>query len=292
MSASTIRIHASGLGFPEGPVVYDDGTIVVTELAQKRGRVTRIDTEGNLETIVTTGRPNGLALDRHGSLWLAESLVPSLLEITPQLRVIVRARECEGEPFLWPNDICIGPDGSRYLTDSGALVSDYMQGDSPAPEWASVPLDGKLFMFPADGAGGRILDRGLQFANGVAFGTDGRLYLSETVTGNIYRYDPGMWTREEFANVLDPDWRGTGFRGPDGMAFDEAGFLWVTVFGQGDVTVISPEGKVVERRPLTGRSPTNCAFGPSGSRTLYVVEDELGNVEALSVPRDGLALHA
>jgi gluconolactonase len=265
--------------------------MVVTELAQKCGRVTRIDTDGNLETIVATGRPNGLALDRKESLWLAESLVPSLLEITTERRVVVRARECEGEPFLWPNDICIGPDGCRYLTDSGALVSDYMQGDAPAPGWASVSLDGKLFMFPASGDGGTILDRGLQFANGIAFGPDDHLYLSETVTGNIYRYRPGAWKREEFANVLDPAWTGTGFRGPDGMAFDEGGFLWVAVFGQGDVTVISPDGEVVERYPLIGRSPTNCAFGPRGSRTLYVVEDELGNVEALPVPRDGLALH-
>jgi gluconolactonase len=31
------------------------------------------------------------------------------------------ATGCQGEPFLFPNDLCFGPDGALYVTDSGVL---------------------------------------------------------------------------------------------------------------------------------------------------------------------------
>ena len=51
------------------------------------------------------------------------------------------------------------------------------------------------------------------------------------------------------------------------MAFSSDGRLWVAVFGQGDVTVLNPDGTVATRIPSTGRSPTNVTFGPDGEKT-------------------------
>jgi len=90
--------------------------------------------------------------------------------------------------------------------------------------------------------------------------------------------------------VLDPSFEGSGLRGPDGMAFGADGRLFVTVFGQGDVTVLGPDGGVVERLKLSGRSPTNVAFGPPGDETIYVVDDEFGTLESLGVGVEGLPL--
>jgi gluconolactonase len=39
-----------------------------------------------------------------------------------------------------------------------------------------------------------------------------------------------------------------------------------------------------------GSMPTNCAFGPPGSRKLYVTEDERGTLEVLDVDTDGFPL--
>jgi gluconolactonase len=139
------------------------------------------------------------------------------------------------------------------------------------------------------------LDRGLRYANGIAFGPDGLLYANETLTGNVYRYrldDAGrVAARETFGNVLDPAYDRPGLRGPDGMAFSVDGRLWVAVFGQGDVTVLGRDGAVVDRFRTAGRSPTNVAFGAPGDTAIYVVEDERGTLETRDVGVEGLPLH-
>ena len=115
------------------------------------------------------------------------------------------------------------------------------------------------------------------------------------MTGNVYRYrlEDGRLSgeRETFGNVNDPDYTEGGLRGPDGMAFSEDGRLWVTVFGQGDITVLAPDGSVDHRIPIEGRSPTNVTFGPNGETRIYVVEDEHGSLASLDVGVSGLTLY-
>jgi gluconolactonase len=170
------------------------------------------------------------------------------------------------------------------------LLSDFMDGDLPKPGWEEVPLDGKVFRIERNGGAASVIDRGLAFANGIAFGPDGLLYVAETRTGNVYRYSSGDWQREEFGNLLDPEWRGSGFRGPDGMAFDAGGLLYVSVFGQGDITVLGRNGAVLRRYRLRGSAPTNCAFATDGSTSLFLVEDEQGTIERLDLGVGGLEL--
>lgn len=50
-------------------------------------------------------------------------------------------------------------------------------------------------------------------------------------------------------------------------------------------------GECVERIKTEGRWPTNCVFGPPGSKKLYVTEDELGTMEVFDVGTDGLPLY-
>jgi gluconolactonase len=74
------------------------------------------------------------------------------------------------------------------------------------------------------------------------------------------------------------------------MAFGADGNLYVTVYGQGDVTVLSPSGDVVERIKTAGSLPANVAFGLEEQR-IYVTEDEFGRVEAFDVGTGGLRLY-
>ncbi len=113
-------IFARDLIAPEGPVALADGTWLIVEGGAERGCVTHLSADGQTKrTVKKTGRPNGLAVHADGAIWVAESKTPALLRLTMDGRSEVVANECDGEPFLFPNDLCFGPDGAVYLTDSG-----------------------------------------------------------------------------------------------------------------------------------------------------------------------------
>jgi sugar lactone lactonase YvrE len=74
------------------------------------------------------------------------------------------------------------------------------------------------------------------------------------------------------------------------MAFSMSGELYVAVFGQRDVTVLGADGQVLKRIPTAGMLPTNVAFALPGQKRIHVTEYELGQMEAIDVPTDGLSL--
>jgi hypothetical protein len=56
-----MRIFASGLRFPEGPIAMADGSVLVVEI--ERGTLTRAHPDGRLEVVAEiAGAPNGAAL--------------------------------------------------------------------------------------------------------------------------------------------------------------------------------------------------------------------------------------
>ena len=291
------QVFTTGLALPEAPLLMPDDSWLVAELAFDSGRVIRVSADGKEHsTVAETGRPKGLALGRDGSVWICETLTPAVLRRRPDGSLETVVTELEGEPLRWPNDLCFGPDGLLYVTDSGLLVRELLDDDGkPLPGCEDFPMNGTLFRINPETGDAEKLDEGFRFTNGIAFGPDGLLYVNETMTGNVYRYevaaDGGIGPRETFGSVLDPAWTGSGMRGPDGMAFGEDGRLFVAVFGQGDVTVLGGDGAVLEHRPLLGKAPTNVAFGRRGTNSLYVVEDELGQIECYDVGVDGIDLY-
>jgi gluconolactonase len=287
-------VFADGLSAPEGPVALQDGSWLIVEGGAERGCVTRISEDGKTKRVIRkTGRPNGLALDAKGFIWVAESHVPSLLRLSMDGKVDVVATGCDSEPFLFPNDLCFGPDGALYLTDSGVQIANFAPNNQIREDYASIRYDGRVYRINIETGAVQKIDDGIKFTNGIAIGPDGLLYANETLTGNIYRYrlnqDTGNWTRALFCNVIRPD-APPGWKGPDGMAFGTDGRLYVAVFGQQDVTVLGSDGKVIERIPTRGKLPTNVAFGLPGRKNIYVTEYEFGQVESFGVPTDGLPL--
>lgn len=265
-----------------------DGSWVVTEMG--RGQITRLDPDGGARaSLADTPRPNGLAVDGDGGLWIAESVDGALIHRAPSGSLTSVSVGVPGTPFLWPNDLCFGPDGWIYLTDSGVEVARFETRPRP------TRVDGRLFrVHPISGAT-ELLDRSLRFANGLAFGPDGSLYVAETLTGDIVRYDfesgrlgPGR----VFATVVGPGEVGQGdLVGPDGMAFDVSGNLLVAVLGRGDITVVDRAGRVTAHLPLPGPFPTNIAFGLPGTQAAVVTEGSRGELLQIPWPVDGLALH-
>lgn len=287
-------IYATDLGDPEGPVALPDGTWLVVEGTAERGCVTQISADGKTKRIIQkTGLPNGLAVDRDGVIWVAESKVPSLVRLTMEGKAEVVATSCEGQPFLFPNDLCFGPDGALYMTDSGITVAEFCPGNVIRPDYMSLKYDGRVYRVDVGSGKVEQLDNGMLLTNGIAFGPDNLLYVNETITGNIYRYEVQdgnvVGPRTIFGNVIRSD-APAGFKGPDGMAFAADGRLYVAVFGQHDIIVLGKNGEVAERMEATGNLPTNVAFALPGNKRIAVTEYEHGQVEMYDVPTDGLPL--
>jgi len=286
-------IFTDGLSRPEGPALLHDGSWLCVEMGPDRGCVTHISADGRTKRVVArTGRPNGLAGGGGGGVWVAESIdPPSLLRMTLDGRFGVFMTECEGEPFLFPNDLCFGPDGGLYMTDSGIPYATWVERRA---DYRNVATDGRVYRIDLRTRRATRLDTGLRFANGILFGPDNSLYVNETITGNLFRYPwegGAIVPRREFiTNVLDP-YGPDVYKGPDGMALGRDRRLYVTVFGQGDVTVLEPDGALVRRLPLEGKSPTNVAFGPRGEQRIYVTEQGNGRIEVLAVKTEGWPLY-
>jgi gluconolactonase len=113
---------------------------------------------------------------------------------------------------------------------------------------------------------------GLRFPNGLALDKDERwLYCAQTAADNVVRFrmsDEGLSSAE----VYGPERLGTHCF-PDGIAFDAAGNLWVTLVLANRIVSIAPNGSVTPIAEDDGSGlivkPTNIAFGGPDLRDVY-----------------------
>jgi gluconolactonase len=290
-----MKIFAEDLGFPEAPVLLPDDSLLCVEMDPEKGHTILLGSDGKTRRVIArTGRPNGLARDRNGNIWVAETAMRALLKLNMDGEYEVVATGCGNEKFLFLNDVAIGPDGAVYLTDSGILLETMSDGpDGFNPDYRNLKYDGRVYRIDPDSREVTRIDNGILFTNGIAFGPDGYLYANETLSGNIFRYqfnNGKTGAREVFGNVIE-HFNPEELKGPDGMKFGADGNLYVCVFGQGDVTVLDSEGKVANRIKTEGSMPTNLCFGREGTRKIYVTEVESGTVQIHDVDTDGLPLH-
>ena len=289
-----MTIFASGLGFPEAPVLLPDGNFLFTEMTPDTGCITWISKDGrSRRRVARTGRPNGLAADADGCIWVAETAQKALVKLMLDGKTEAFATAGKGQPFLFLNDLAFAPNGDLYLTDSGIEVEEFAPGGVLNPDWENLKYDGRVYLVDAKSGKVETIDQGIRFTNGIAFGPDQNLYIAETLEGTIHRYE---WSnggttgkKEVFGNVINPA-APPGMKGPDGMKFGADGNLYVAVFGQGDITVLDPNGNVVRRIEVGGICPTNLVFGAKGEQSIYVTEAATGTVRKFHVGTDGFPL--
>src|SRR5258708_4877202 len=138
-SMAGIRILASSLGFPEGPVAMADGSVILGEISGRK--VTRVAPDGSKTEIGKAGGwPNGVALGPDGALYVCNNggavyeTTPSFLSTGPapdykggsiqridpktgETRTLYN--ECNGHKLSAPNDLVFDKEGGFYFTDLG-----------------------------------------------------------------------------------------------------------------------------------------------------------------------------
>lgn len=296
------RVVAEGLGFPEGPVVCADGSLILCEI--QHCRLTRIRPDGSKETLLTLdGAPNGAAFGKDGALyicnngdgfaWGAPGGVTQPVGGNPAYsggrieridlatgRVTELYREVNGQPLLMPNDLVIDRDGGLWFSDHGTRT-------------ARSFLHGGLYYGAPDGSFVREVVYPITTANGVGLSPDeATVYVAETETGRLYAYPitgPGQIAPQDPARpgaaVLA---QLEGFRRYDSLAVEACGNIAVAGLTPGCISVISPQGQEVETVMMPDPFSTNIAFGGPQMKTAYITLSGSGRVIAMEWPRPGL----
>ena len=183
---------ASNLGFPEGPVIMPDGSVVFCDGNTGEMRSWK-DGELGVHS-VTGGSPWGAVLGTDGAIYVTqggnvpgsgdESAICGIQRVNPDGSVELLSSEIAGHTLAGPNDLAFGPDGRLWFTDSGT------EQDPRAAE----PATGKLFVLDANGGGEMLAERPNVYPNGIAFDGQGRMYWTESMAHAVLRWDDGEVT--------------------------------------------------------------------------------------------------
>jgi gluconolactonase len=280
---------ASGLGFPEGPVVTGHGRVVFCDgnagaLLVYDGLVyDGLVSDGSVSVYARTGgSPWGAVLGSDGAIYVTQggnvpgsgdtSAVSGIQRVHPDGTAELLVSQVAGYPLYGPNDLAFGPDGRLWFTESGSETDLRFAVRAPGRLFAVGPSPvGPAPGGPSPGdssAGGEmLLELPGVYPNGIAFDAEQRLYWTESRSGRILRLENG----EAVTFCQLPDGHV-----PDGMAFAADGRLFVATTVSRGVTIISPDGAVLGDIYL-GEYATNCAFdGPD----LYVTATRETGIDA------------
>ena len=268
-----ISILAEGIGQPEGPSVLPDGRVVFTDTY--RSQIVAWDAkEGVRRYAYTGGAPNACLLGSDGNIyiancptagsWIAPDKRPACIQrASPDGKVDIIATAADGVAFDGPNDLCFGPDGRLYFTDSGDW----------APETKHHP--GRICVIDRDGTAHVLEELDHTYPNGIVAEADGSIVWVESYMLRMIRRRP-----DGAKSVIH------AFKEkhvPDGFKVDIAGNFWVTTVTSGGIDIVSRDGVAMDFLELDA-IPLNCVFDGT---SLYVADfghaDTTG--EALMVGR-------
>jgi len=177
----------------------------------------------------------------------------------PQFETLFRLDAAPGMRF---NDARVDPRGSLW---AGTMRNNV----GPQGEELDVTFsDGVLYRIDPDG-GSSVWKRGIGISNTVAWSPDRKtFYFGDTTANTLYCYDYDQ--QSATISRERPFLAGHKQGVPDGSAMDAEGYLWNTRPGAGCLIRVAPDGRVERTVPLPVSTPTTCAFGGDGMKTLYI----------------------
>lgn len=299
-----VRILASGLGFPEGPVAMPDGSVILTDI--RNGRCPRVTPDGQVSVLSTTGGgPNGLAVGPDGALYLCNNggsryvegksmgqgphpdykhgSIQRLDRKTGEATTLYI--ECDGHKLSAPNDLVFDKQGGFYFTDLGKRYARHRD-------------HGGVYYALPDGSKIVCLSYPFLSPNGCGLSPDGKvLYVADTVSARLYAFDieaPGVLAKT--TGGWAHSGRVVGGAPPSHAGFDSLavlanGNIAVATLSTGKITEFSPQGAIVREVAVPDVFPTNICFGGADMKTAYITLSDTGRLGVVQWPTPGLKLN-
>jgi gluconolactonase len=207
------------------------------------------------------GWPNGLKIDAEGGIFIADYRL-GILRLDPDsgtLTSVLGDRNSEG--FKGCNDLHFARDGTMYFTDQGQTGL-----HDPTGRVYRRAVDGKLDCLISNGIS----------PNGLTLDASGKvLFVAMTRDNSVWRVplqrDGGVSKVGRFCQYF-------GVSGPDGLAIDAQGRLYVAHASLGSVFVHARNGECIARVVSPrGTTCTNVALNHNHTR-IYVTESATGTV--------------
>ncbi len=296
----------SGLRFPEGPIAMNDGSVILVEMFGPR--LTRVRPDGSTETVAEIqGGPNGAAIGPDGFIYLCNNggcftevdfgglVLPGPFD--PDRYIGGRIQKvdistgsvtdlytsCDGRPLRAPNDLVFDTHGGFYFTDHGIRDNKARTADLTGIYYAKA--DGSSIAeiaFPVEGP------------NGIGLSPDGStLYWAETHTGRVFQrtiVEPGVLAPTSPGDTSVVLHGLPGMQLLDSLAVDGSGNVCVATLINGGVSVIAPDGQLVEHVATGDLLTTNICFAADGSDTAYITLSGTGRLMQMPWKYGGLRL--
>lgn len=249
--------------FLEGPAIGRDGALWLTDIPY--GRILRVDAQGAWSVRAEyDGWPNGMRLHPDGSFIIAD-YKRGILRLDPDSGAITSLIESfRSEGFKGCNDLWFAADGTLFFTDQG--------------QTGLQDPTGRVFRADLEAKRLEPLIRNGPSPNGLVTSLDDRfLYVAMTRSCEVWRlplFPDGTSKVNLFARLP------AGTSGPDGMALDRDGNLYVCHAGRGAVFVydeIGDEIAMIDCRHI-GLTVTNLVFAGPQSRDLFITVSDAGVV--------------
>lgn len=263
--------------FLEGPSFDREGNLWVTDIPY--GRIFRITPDGAWSLVAQyDGWPNGLKIHKDGRIFLADykNGIMCLDPETGRVKPVVWHRH--SEHFRGCNDLVFDALGRLYFTDQGQSGMHMANGRVYRYDFRTERLD--LLIDTAPSPNGLVLNE-----------HEDVLYVAMTRGNSVWRLplmaDGSVSKVGVFLQLSG------GLSGPDGVALDALGGLWVAHAGNGCIWGFSRTGEPMLRvKSGTGMTTTNLAFGGEGNSEIFVTESDTGNILRAQAPTPGRLMHS
>ena len=284
---------ASGLKFPEAPVVMKDGSVLFVQIEARQ--VSRLKPDGGVVLVAQLdGGPNGLAIGPDKALYIANDggrfsfnrrgnfnfpgAIPADFTGGSIQRLDLRTGKavtlydsCEGKRLVAPDDLVFDHHGGMWVSDFG-----HIKGDAG------------IYYARADGQGIRQAKGGMNAPNGIGLSPDGRqLHVSEG--RQLWTFDikgPGeLGPSTTYPNAAHAMLRERS--AADSLKVLADGKVAVCTLIAGGISIIDAAGHT-EFIQFDDPMTTNLAFGGPDMRDAWITSSGLSRIVKVRWPYPGL----